>query len=493
MRRLILVGVLVAGCGGSDPPVETDAAPLDSASIDAPLWSDTGVPPDAPLVEPDASAPDAAAPDAASPDASPDAASAPDAASSPDATSTPDAAAPTADASLCIPPVTPIGITALDANGRTLNARGIHLVDWDGYLANAAPTITLKPPSDIGFPISATLTANHQRLYFDLPSNVGASGPSKTVTFNNASSRVNVRLSIFPDRDGLDEEYTLTMTLLSGVGRAETVPIIVHDEDQSSALATEILIDFGQDKTGFFTSSAARNVLQQAADDWAYFIADAPFDAVPANDEDTYIWRQDGFITGTTVKNAASYTGFLLYVYGIHSASAPFRSGGEGSWQGKDQKSGGTTLPLRRSGGVEVETAGNYNELGWRISNDPNEWWVSSNLGNEQNDLYSIVHHEMGHAHGFHDSYTRFVGTSLTSPAILAYFGRTIAIDSFDHFNGMIDPASGFGAHGNEYNSLMPRKRWMITRLDLLALEAIGYTLRPISFTEWQDTVPDCP
>jgi len=39
----------------------------------------------------------------------------------------------------------------------------------------------------------------------------------------------------------------------------------------------------------------------------------------------------------------------------------------------------------------------------------------------------------------------------------------------------------------------MPARRWLPTRTDVLAPEALGYKLRPLSFERWQDTVPDCP
>jgi hypothetical protein len=75
----------------------------------------------------------------------------------------------------------------------------------------------------------------------------------------------------------------------------------------------------------------------------------------------------------------------------------------------------------------------------------------------------------------------------------LALAGGPLPIDPSDHFDGQVDPASGFGAFGNEYHGVMPAKRWIITRTDLFALEAIGYRLRPLSFATWNDTIPDCP
>jgi hypothetical protein len=403
-------------------------------------------------------------------------------------------AIPDGGALACVPHVTPRGVTVRDASGRIRNARGIHLVDWDGFLANPAETLTLRPPADLAFPATATVTANHARLYFDLPSGVSATGPTKAVRFDTADTTVPVRLGIFPDRDGTDEHYTLTVTFDGADPRAEAVPITIHDQDQNRPLLTTITVDFSKDQTGFFATAAPRAVIQQAADDWAYFLDDMHLDPVPATDEHTFIWDPDGFVMGSDTTNAAPYTGFLLYAYGIHSSA--LRSGGEGSYSGKPPTSGTTTLPLRRSGGLEVETQGNFNALGWIMDLDPDTWWTSANLGNEQNDLISIVHHEIGHAHGFNGAYPQFAAAhpgGLTSPALQAYNGGPVAIDASDHFDATIDPSSGFGVFGNDYHGTMPARRWIPTRLDVLALEAVGYPLRPLTFERWIDSVPDCP
>ena len=61
------------------------------------------------------------------------------------------------------------------------------------------------------------------------------------------------------------------------------------------------------------------------------------------------------------------------------------------------------------------------------------------------------------------------------------YYGARVSIDSSDHLNGVIDPESGQGAFGYEYFGSIPRKRWIITRLDLLCAQEVGYLLRPSS------------
>src|ERR1035438_9151261 len=123
--------------------------------------------------------------------------------------------------------------TVQDIFGRTLNQRGIALVDWDGYLANPLLTFYIFPPTNGALPGPATLTANGARLYFDTPANVSAAGPSKTISLTAPGVGVPVRLSVFPDRDTLDEDYTLTIvfTGADSVRQTNTVPIHVLDLD----------------------------------------------------------------------------------------------------------------------------------------------------------------------------------------------------------------------------------------------------------------------
>ncbi len=124
------------------------------------------------------------------------------------------------------------------------------------------------------------------------------------------------------------------------------------------------------------------------------------------------------------------------------------------------------------------------------------------------NDLMSIIHHEAGHALMFERSYANFphvaAGTwgTLTSAAIQAYYPgdppfdldnrqvNGIRVNSSEHFStgvpengltlGSIDPASLMGAFGNEYadTGTMPRRRWIITKLDILAAAAVGLPVR---------------
>src|SRR5437016_2857668 len=46
-----------------------------------------------------------------------------------------------------------------DIFGRSLNQRGITLVDWDGYIANPLIKFYIRPPTNAALPGSAKLTA----------------------------------------------------------------------------------------------------------------------------------------------------------------------------------------------------------------------------------------------------------------------------------------------------------------------------------------------
>lgn len=370
-----------------------------------------------------------------------------------------------------------------DIFGRRLNEFGLVLVDWEGYMANPAIKFYVRPPADAAFPATAMLSANHPRLYFDLPSQVGADGPTKVISFPNASARVPVYLANFPDRDTLDADHRLSIRFRGADGRERSLTLNVHeiDQDTEDPLLFPVSVTFAQDRTPFFTDPRKRDIVQQVATDWAYFVHDMNLDAVPAGAEQTFIWDPDGFVSGHYEFNQSDYTGYLLYAYGIHTDA--LRSGGEPSYAGGLQMSQGLPLPLKRSGGVEVETDGNFNRLGWFLTTGDADWWVSANRADEPNDLFSITHHEIGHSLIFNPAQPRFEQFKrlgyIEDPDVLAYHGSYPRIDASDHLNGEIDDASRIGAFGYEYYGDMPRRRWTITKLDLLIAQAIGYQLRP--------------
>ena len=217
-----------------------------------------------------------------------------------------------------------------------------------------------------------------------------------------------VSVSIFPDRDGRDEDYDLAIefTDADGEGQSLKLPVHVVDQDRDRPASFPIAVDFSQDRTGFFGDEARREAVVRAAEDWAYFFDGTGLDPTPAGAETTPIWNPDGFNSTRRVTNEAAYTGYRLYAYGIDSPL--LRSGGEPSRLGGFQSQGGEALPIRRSGGYEAEVKGNYNRKGWLVGLGDPEWWKATNLGDVASDLDSIAHHEIGHALVFNPANTRF-------------------------------------------------------------------------------------
>ena len=119
-----------------------------------------------------------------------------------------------------------------DIFDRPINNTGITLVDWEGYMANPAIKFFIRPPTNTTFPQTAVLTANETRLYFDTPSEIGSTGPTKLIRFANASDKIPVYLSIFPDRDTLDEDYVLTIQFLDALEKQKSTTVNIHVIDQ---------------------------------------------------------------------------------------------------------------------------------------------------------------------------------------------------------------------------------------------------------------------
>ena len=391
---------------------------------------------------------------------------------------------------LISPPAIPqSGVVIEDVFGRPVNRDGVTVVDWEGPIANPAFRYSIKPPGTMQYPVKLKLSAVCPRLYFDQPSSVGAGGPVKNITVADSAGAGSFLISIWPDRDGDDENDILTVECSdsSGTMMKDSIPIHIIDQDKNFPSPFKVTIDFSKDRTSFFNDSFKRDLVAQAAADWAYYIDGMELDLVPAGAETTWIWNPDGFNSGGTVINMEPYRGFLLYVYGLDSPL--LRSGGEGSYYGGFQSSQGRTLDIRRSGGVEVEIKGNYNTLGWYVSTADDDWWFSQNRSGEPNDLYSIVRHEIGHALFFSSANPKFAAFRtqgyVDTPELLAYQGAYPKLNSSSHFAGEIDKASQKGAFGNDYHGYagvgLPLGRWVVSKLDLLCAQAVGYKLRPTS------------
>ena len=378
----------------------------------------------------------------------------------------------------CLPGTTE-RVIVRDVFGREVNETGIVLVDWEGHIANPLMKYSVELPG-----ATALLSSSEPRLYFDLPSSTGANGPTKALGSEDPTQATEFHISIFPDRDTFDETHTLTIRYVGGGGqiRSQTIDVHVIDQDTDRNLDFNVTTDFSQDQTGLFGDSNARESFQTAANDWAYYIDDMNLDEVQADQEQSWVWDSRGYsFGGKLVRNTESYTGFLLYGYGIDDGT-----GGQPSdWS--YQTADGESLPLRRSGNISMSKDGNFNTLGWNASLPDEEWWKATNVSSVQNDLYSIALHEIGHALVFNPGYDEFAKFKekgyIDDPSVVEYYGASPRISPGlpDHLPDTIDPVSKRGAYGNEYGGEMPLGRWLLTKGHVLIAQAVGYTLRDTS------------
>lgn len=358
-------------------------------------------------------------------------------------------------------------------------------MDWDGYMANPLLKYYFLPPTNTALPGSATITASGTRFYFNQGS-ISSNGPSATFSFNSTNDIVTVGISIFPAHQDPDPASVLTIVFTDAYNakQTNTVPILVIDQDAHRTNDFVVTANFDQDATGFFDNPLARLLVTEAANDWTHYFADMHLDTVQPGAETTFVWSNN-FDGGDYVTNTNSYVGYQLYAYGTTNDAV--RSGGEGSFSGDPQSSGGVALNVKRSGGFEANIMGNFNTLGWLFLTNDADWLATQNLGDQTNGFYSIAHHEIGHALIFNEAHpgfaTALANGAFTSDAVTNYYGRPVPIDaSNDHLTGVIDPESGQGAFGYEYyGNNIPRCRWTMTKLDLLCAQEVGYPLRQTS------------
>ena len=381
-------------------------------------------------------------------------------------------------------------ISITDKFDREISEKGVVLLDWEGHIANPAIKLKIKP-NRIYLPARIRVSSTCDRLIFNLFSEFAEKGSTKTLLLEDTASVVEFYVSILPDRDFKDEEHELIFEITNPNELSTSVKLPVHviDQDRARDIDFKIHIDYSHDETGFFDDAKYRELTQQAADDWAYFFANMNLENVKVGEERSWIWNPEAGARSKMVTNTFEYQGFLLYAHGIRNPQ--LHSGGAASNLSSPQIIKGQASGLMRSGTISMEVTGNYNGLGWHQLEPDKDYWVTGNMRHQKHDYYSIVRHEIGHAlifHRVHPAFHQKMHDSMfMDETIKSYLGKNPQIDNVEHFVETVDPVSLFGVFGNEYGSMMPRKRWLITKFDLLVAQSVGYILRETTpFQEFQ-------
>ncbi|MFC4118184.1 Ig domain-containing protein, partial [Nonomuraea zeae] len=368
----------------------------------------------------------------------------------------------------------------VDMFGRTVNDYGVKLVDWQGYLANPYVELTVKPPPELRYPVTVDLKAEGtSRLMMDLPSQLTATGATKTLTFASATEQKLFRLAIHSKRGpGPDESYTLRLSIRDAGGATyqQSMPIRVQQDEKTELQPSlPIAFDYRYDTiTGYFSAPAFRTAAEEAVKDWFRFFDMAPFDSVAAGAETNHLPGNDWQNT-ITVTNNAAYTGMYVFFRGIQT---PYSTGypaanGRYSTRGGQQLAG----PLHRSTAMIFE----YDEAGKQLFTSlADEDWYKTEIAGSVLDVHGLVMHEYGHAVAFHSDWAgmrSYVSGGGNDPDVTAYQGYPVPLDSSYHIPGEQRYWDRLSGQSGGWTHLFPTRRWMLTKLALLVAENAGWKL----------------
>lgn len=386
-------------------------------------------------------------------------------------------------------------ITVSDRFGRDLQSRAVRLVDWEGYIANPAIEFTIDVPEEWK-PALVVISGSNPRLHFadrrlsrSEPSTVSSMGPGLTINLPSGAPAEPVIMAIWPDRDTIDEAHSLRVRVHTATQGQKNliIPVLVDDQDRDRPLDFPVVLETAHDATNFYTNPRVLEETRKAAEDWAYFLGHGDMDEIIRGASRSWIWNQDGFLSGYWVTNQYAYRGFLLYAWGMRNVGLYSGGAATGAYQTRD----GWPIDLVSSGHVAMDIRGNRNILGWAFYGSEDDWWRNDNHPRGMTDFYSIVHHQIAHAMFFSKGHRRWDRLKDSGGAIavdiVEYLGKPIVVDDYDHLydnlnqKEIVDPASRRGVFGSEAASgegIMAPYRWIPTKTDLLMAREVGYELR---------------
>ena len=369
-------------------------------------------------------------------------------------------------------------ITVTDGFGRNINDYGVTLADWQGHLMNPMVKLKLSPPSSgVRYPLNVTITATgSSRLMLNSPSTLSSNGASKTVTFNNGSTTIEVFLSIAPDRAGGYGEIERYDLSFSYSGGGNSVPIKVIDLDDDLQPKLPIKFDYRYDNINrVYNDYNIKTASEAAIKDWFYFFDYQSFDTVPAGDESLSLPGND-WQNHVQVYNETAYNGFYVFKRGIVS---PYSTGYPAT-NGKYIKQNGRELPgqMHRSAALILH----FNPGASVFSSIADNDWYRSDIRNVT-DVYGLVMHEFGHSVAYHDYWNglkNYRNNYGNARKVIDYQGVAVPLDSSAHIPADAKYWDRISGHSAGWNDTFPVRRWMLTKLTLLIAQEVGWKLRDI-------------
>ncbi|MBY0370214.1 Ig domain-containing protein [bacterium] len=390
------------------------------------------------------------------------------------------------------------------------------------------------------YPVSVRLFTPEVQVQFSIDGAQTTDKGAEAVFFITAADKpVDLEIVAWPDRDTKDTKTTLQILSKDAKDQEGFMKIPLHIRDQDRGLpepqqtilkATSsypfiqapnlqsdvepptpffsptavlktpapfnILLDVSSDESSFFEGQTAVRTARRALDDWAYFLWPIDVDPVEVGEEETPKMAFSGNLTGWqnevltqgNFKNAHPFKDLLIYLTATHTPSS--RRACTGLGQTQRQKKGMKNYTLPRSAHILL----GLSHPGMTPEMDEKRWWTSTASSRSSNakDLYSYVLHEMGHALGVEPSNPNASGWTsngtIASLAMEYYLGHPAPLNREYHIvksSGVAggedepetDPVSGFPAFGSVKGQFGKSPRWLISKLDILMLRAMGYPL----------------
>lgn len=370
-------------------------------------------------------------------------------------------------------------LTITNLFGDDITAGGLTLVDWEGPIANPAMKYFISGPDSLSYPVNVTIASDMPGVYFNSPSLSTSTSASKTIVLESAGQKVDFLMATFMDKDGEEENFEVTLTYGDGCWDAQQkVAVHIIDQDYERPLSYPVTLDFSEETHPFINNDTIQSIVTQAAKDWAYYLDGSGLDTYSVGESSISLWSygrppRDMF-------NKTAYKGFYLFVVGNLLTDPCICSTGFPS--DEFQMSNGQQMPIPRMGGHALNVLGNFNENGF-YKRQPYEDWKIDQLAN-RTDVYGLARHEIGHAMVYEfglPAYQKFIDQGfIKSPAIERYYpgGQFDLLDDAPlHLIYVVDPASQQAAYA-AFSEIMPSGENIMTKLDVLIMEAVGYPLR---------------
>jgi hypothetical protein len=144
----------------------------------------------------------------------------------------------------------------VDVFDRDVTERVVTLLDWEGQIANPVVRLAVRLPEGLAYPATVYLHGTSSRLHFDRSNPEDRTGIGKRVDLPTEPKdrKVEFLASMFPDRDGADEELELVTQLFAGgkeLSRMTTKMRVVDQDKPGTRGSYPIHLDFSEDRTGW--------------------------------------------------------------------------------------------------------------------------------------------------------------------------------------------------------------------------------------------------